>query len=181
MNKWLRTTGVFVSFGLFSALAAAKIAAASGSTVTFKATGPAGLNIEGKTSTLNVKDDGTEATFSVPLNTVKTGIALRDTHMCEKYLECGKHPNADLKIKRSDVKLEEGKETTGEAPGKLTLHGETKDVKVKYKAKKTGGDVAIDANTTFNYTDFKVNKAEYLGAEVKAPIILNVRTTLKDS
>lgn len=181
MNKWLRTTGVFVSFGLFSALAAAKMMAASGSKIDFNVTGPAGLNIAGTTSTLNVKDDGTEVTFSVPLNTVKTGIALRDTHMCEKYLECGKHPNADLKIKRSDVKLEEGKETTGEAPGKLTLHGETKDVKVKYKAKKTGGDVAIDANTTFKYTDFKVNKAEYLGAEVKPEVKLNVRTTLKDS
>jgi polyisoprenoid-binding protein YceI len=181
MNKWLRTTGVFVSFGLFSALAAAKLAAATGSAVSFNATGPAGLNIEGKTSTLNVKDDGTEATFSVPLNTVKTGIALRDTHMCEKYLECGKYPTADLKIKRSDVKLEEGKETTGEAPGKLTLHGETKDVKVKYKAKKTGGDIAVDASTTFKYTDHKVNKAEYLGAEVKPDIKLHVRTTLKDS
>lgn len=180
MNKWLRTTGIFVSFGLVTAVAAAKISAATGNSVVFKATGPAGLNIEGKSSTLNVKDDGTEATFSVPLNTVKTGIALRDSHMCEKYLECAKHPNAELKIKRSDVKLEDGKEASGEAPGKLTIHGQTKDVKVKFKAKKAGGDVTVDANTTFKYTDFGVNKAEYLGAEVKPDINLHVTTTLKD-
>jgi polyisoprenoid-binding protein YceI len=180
MNKWLRTTGLVVSLGLITAVSAAKISAATGSAVVFKATGPAGLNIEGKTSTLNVRDDGTEATFSVPLNSVKTGIALRDTHMNEKYLETGKFPNAELKIKRADVKLEEGKETTGDAPGKMTLHGQTKDVKVHYKAKKTGGDIAIDATTTIKYTDYGVNKAEYLGAEVKPDVNLHITTTLKD-
>jgi polyisoprenoid-binding protein YceI len=181
MNKLLRTTGLFVSIGLFTTVAAAKLAGVSGASVVFKATGPAGLNIEGKTSTLNVKEDGDTVSFSVPLSSVKTGIALRDTHMCEKYLECNKHPNAELKIKRADVKLEEGKETTGEVPGKLTLHGQTKDVKVKYKAKKAGGDVTVDANTTFKYTDHGVNKAEYLGAEVKPDINLVVKGTFKDA
>jgi polyisoprenoid-binding protein YceI len=180
MNKWLRTSGLVLSLGLITAVSAAKISAATGSSVVFKATGPAGLNIEGKTSTLEVSDDGTEATFSVPLNTVKTGIALRDTHMNEKYLETGKFPKATLKIKRSDVKLEEGKETTGDVPGKMTLHGQTKDVKVHYKAKKTGGDVAVDATTTIKYTDYGVNKAEYLGAEVKPDVNLHITTTLKD-
>jgi polyisoprenoid-binding protein YceI len=182
MNKFLRTTGVFVSFGLFTALAAAKVSGASGSSVVFKATGPAGLNIEGKTSTLNVKEDGDTVTFTVPLNTVKTGIALRDEHMCkDKALDCAKHPTAELKIKRADIKLEDGKETSGEAPGKMTLHGQTKDVKVKYKVKKAGGDVTVDANTTIKYTDYGIQKAEYLGAEVKPDVTLKVTSTLKDS
>jgi polyisoprenoid-binding protein YceI len=180
MNKWLRTTGLFVSFGLITAVAAAKITGASGNNVVFKAAGPAGLNIEGKSSSLNVKEDGDTVTFTVPLNSVKTGIALRDQHMTEKYLETGKHPNAELKIKRSDVKLEDGKEASGEAPGKMTIHGQTKDVKVKYKAKKAGGDVTVDANTSFKYTDFGIKEAEYLGAGVKPEIQLHVTTTLKD-
>jgi polyisoprenoid-binding protein YceI len=180
MNKWLRTTGLLVSFGLITAAAAAKISAASGSAVGFKATGPAGLNIEGKSSSLNVKEDGDTVTFTVPLNTLKTGIALRDTHMTEKYLETGKHPNAELKIKRSDVKVEDGKEASGEAPGKMTIHGQTKDVKVKYKAKKSGGDVSVDATTNVKYTDYGINKAEYLGAEVKPDVVVHVTTTLKD-
>ncbi len=180
MNKFLRATGAFITFGLFTALAAAKVSGASGNDVKFKATGPAGLNIEGKTSTLNVKEDGDSVVFSVPLKDVKTGIALRDQHMCEKYLECAKNPNAELKIKRADIKLEEGKETSGEIPGKFTLHGQTKDVKVKYKATKKGGDVAVDASTNVKYTDHGVASAEYLGASVKPDVIVLVKTTIKD-
>lgn len=181
MNKWLRSTGIVVSFGLFSALAVAKVGGVSGSSVVFKATGPAGLNIEGKTSTLNAKEEGDSVVFTVPLKEVKTGIALRDSHMCEKYLECGKFPNAELKIKRADIKVEEGKETSGEAPGKITLHGQTKDTKVKYKAKKAGSDITVDATFPIDYTAHGVNKAEYLGAEVKKDVTVNVKTTVKDS
>jgi polyisoprenoid-binding protein YceI len=180
MNKWLRSTGLFVSFGLVTALAGAKVSGVSGSSVVFKARGPAGLNIEGKTSTLNVKEEGDSVTFTVPMNSVKTGIALRDSHMCEKYLECGKHPNVELKVKRADVKLEEGKETSGEAPGKVTLHGQTQDTKVKYKAKKAGGDVSIEASFPVVYTKHGVTKAEYLGAAVADEVQVQVKTTVKD-
>src|SRR5271154_5346796 len=57
--------------------------------VSFSCVGPGGLHIDGTGTTLQLQDKGDVLVLSVPLDSVTTGIGLRDTHMHEKYLETG--------------------------------------------------------------------------------------------
>ena len=99
----------------------------------------AGFGLDGKTHQLRVEDDGTMLKVVVPLAGLQTGIALRDKHMREKYLEVEKYPDAVLELPWSGVKLpEDGQTVEATAPGKMTLHGKTKDVQVKYRIVRTG-------------------------------------------
>jgi polyisoprenoid-binding protein YceI len=115
----------FLATGLFAlgfAVAAFGVAEAklsgSGGQVQFTATGPGGLTIVGTTKDVNVKDDGTSVTVVVPLANVDTGIALRNKHMKEKYLEVDKFPTAELTVSRSALKLQEG---SGSASGSMKI------------------------------------------------------------
>src|SRR4051812_42213663 len=80
---------------LLATAAPAKIANAE---VLFQATGPAGLKIEGKTTDLSVGSAGKSVRIRVALAGLDTGIALRNKHLKEKYLELEKYPEAVLEV-----------------------------------------------------------------------------------
>ena len=109
-----------------SIAASAALSSPSDAHVTFQASGPAGLKIEGSTTELNVSDDGGTLSIDVPLANLATGIALRDHHMKEKYLEVPKYPSATLLVARSALKLPPpGGAIELDVPGTLKLHGQT--------------------------------------------------------
>ena len=153
-------------------LADAKLGQASGATVNFY--GKAiGLNLTGTTNELKVSEDGGNVRFAVPLGTLKTGIALRDTHMRDKYLEVGKYPEAVLVVPRSGLSFPDadGKQTVGKVAGTMTIHGQTKPVNVSYKAKRVGGnayDVSGDAE--INIKEYGIDAPSYGGLVVKPDI-----------
>ena len=62
----------------FSLIAAAKLSKTGASSTTFKAAGPAGMNIDGSTAEMSVADDGSTVTITVPLGNLTTGIGIRD-------------------------------------------------------------------------------------------------------
>src|SRR5262245_17940595 len=77
--------------------------ASSKGTVEFEAIGrPSALKIHGKGEApkgkLTVKDSQVSGQVSFRLDSLQTGIALRDKHMKEKYLESEKFPEATLQI-----------------------------------------------------------------------------------
>lgn len=138
---------------------------------TFSGKGPAGFKLEGKTEEVTLKDDGKTVVISVPLATLKTGIDLRDRHMREKYLEVEKFPHAVLEVLWSAIQLpEEGKTTTQTVPGKMTLHGKTKDVSVTYTLKRTGDAYEASGKLPLNLKDFDIILPNYLGVTVKPDI-----------
>ncbi|RYG63316.1 YceI family protein, partial [bacterium] len=135
--------------------------------VTFLATGPGGLKIEGKTSELNVAEEGGNVKISVPLANVDTGINLRNKHMREKYLETDKFPNAELTVARSALQLpEDGKEVSGTANGQLTIHGQTKPVAVRYTNRRSGKTYDVQGSTRVNMNEYGVTVPSYLGVTV---------------
>ncbi|MFT3774306.1 MAG: YceI family protein [Minicystis sp.] len=162
----------------FSLIAAAKLNKTGSSSSGFKAAGPAGLNIEGKTSDLSVADDGTNVTITVPLGNITTGIELRDKHTKE-YLETDKYPNATLVVARSALKLPDGGE--GDAKGKLTVHGQTKDVNFHYSAKKSGDTFDVKGTTRININDFGIKTPTYLGVGVKPDVDVFANFQAKDN
>jgi polyisoprenoid-binding protein YceI len=172
-RNWLSVAaGAAVAAGLLTLSVAgrAALSTVSGSHVTFDAAGPAGMKIEGTTTDLGATDDGTNLVVTVPLANLTTGIGLRDHHMREKYLEVQKFPVATLTIPRSALKLPSGGDSSGDAPGTLSLHGQTKPVTVHYTAK--GGGSAYDAQGTFhlNMNDFAITVPVYLGVTVKPDV-----------
>ncbi|MBS1962268.1 MAG: YceI family protein [Bdellovibrionales bacterium] len=125
-------------------------ATAASANVHFQAVGrPSAIRIDGdaepvvseKTSWKNGKFSGT---FHVPLDSITTGIAMRDRHTKEKYLETAKYPTADYVVK--DCALNVGEST---CDGSLTLHGVTKSIQLKF-AVTEGAPKQLKVSTDFS-------------------------------
>jgi polyisoprenoid-binding protein YceI len=165
----------------FSLVAAAKLNKAGASSTAFKASGPAGLTIEGKTADMTIADDGTTVTITVPLANLKTGIDLRDDHT-RKALEADKYPTTTLTVARAALKFPAtGATSAGDAPGKLTLHGQTKDVTVHYSATLAGDTLSVTGNARINVDDFGVKRPSYMGVTVKQDVDISTAFQAKDN
>jgi polyisoprenoid-binding protein YceI len=166
----------------FAGVAEAKLARTNDKAdVRFFASGPGGLKIEGKTSTLNLVDDGQLVKIFVPLNTLDTSIDLRNKHMREKYLETEKFPNAELQVARSALKIPaKGTSTSGEAQGTLTIHGASKPATFKYEAKADGGGIDVTGSMHVNMKDFGITQPSYLGVSVKTDVDITVHFRATD-
>ena len=179
-SRWLASGALFAALS-FSLVAAAKLSTTGSSTAGFRASGPGGINIEGKTSDLKVADDGKSVTITVGLGALDTGISLRDKHTKEA-LETDKFPTAELTVARSELKFPAaGAESSGDAKGKLKIHGQTKDVTFHYTAKLDGETLAIKGSSKVDMTDFGIKTPSYLGVGVKPGIELSVAFQAKDN
>lgn len=161
----------------FSLVAAAKLTKTGSSAAGFKAVGPGGLNIDGKTSDVSIADDGTTVTITVKLDNIDTGMSIRNKHTKED-LEADKYPTAVLKVPRSALKLGGGE---GDAKGSLTVHGQTKDVSFKYKASKSGDTLDVKGSTKINVADFGVKPRSYLGISIKNDVEVYADFQAKDN
>jgi len=138
--------------------------------VAFTAVGPAGLKIEGETAELDVAEQGDKIVVTVPLRNLHTGIALRDHHLKDKYLEVGQFPKSELTIERSALKLPESGPVTADLHGVLSLHGKSKPVTVHYEATKSGTTTSVHGKFRINITDYGVSVPSYLGVTVKPDV-----------
>lgn len=146
----------------------------------FTGTGPAGFKLEGKTKAVTVKDDGKALTVVVGLKDLETGIALRDKHMREKYIEVDKHPEATLAVPLDALKVpEDGASLEAEAKGTFTVHGVSKELAFKYKASCKGGTCDVEGTAQANFKDHGVNVPSYMGITVKPGITVRARFQVK--
>src|SRR5271170_3001477 len=76
-----------------SLVAAAKLSKTGSAEGGFHAKGPAGVSIDGKTSEVDVADDGTSVTVTIRLGNIDTGMGVRNDHTKED-LEVAKYPTA---------------------------------------------------------------------------------------
>jgi hypothetical protein len=95
--------------------------------------------------------------FSVLLKGFEFQKALMQEHFNEKYVESDKYPKATFKGKVNDIsKVNFGKD--GKYPvavsGKLTLHGETKDVNAN-------GTITVQGNAVSGNSEFVLTVADY--------------------
>jgi polyisoprenoid-binding protein YceI len=177
MSNRFRTSlvaaAVLVACATVSIVAAAKLKKTGASSTNFKAAGPAGLTIDGRTSDMTTADDGTTVTITVPLGNITTGIGLRDEH-AKKALEVDKYPTTSLAVARSELKFPAaGADSSGDARGKMTLHGVTKDVTFHYAAKNQGGTISVTGSMRIKMTDFGIDPPSYLGVTVKPDVDVN--------
>lgn len=147
------------------ALAAAPIAPGqpADAQVSFTGSGPAGLKIEGSSTSLSLRAEGDDLIFAVPLASFHTGIDVRDRHMRED-LEAEKFPTAELRVPRAAA-------VDGTVKGTLTLHGATRPISIDAHVTKSD----VSANLKFNVHDYGITIRSYLGITVKPDIDVAVQ------
>lgn len=148
----------------------AAVSSASQSAVSFKAAGP-GMTIEGTTSSLSVVEQDGTVTITVPLANLTTGIALRDSHMRDKYLEVQKYPTAVLTVARSAMQLPAaGAQGHGDSPASIQIHGQTRPCTVHYDVTADGAGFAVKGKLQVNMNAFGITVPSYLGVTVKPDV-----------
>lgn len=176
-----RLAFALVVVSTFAVTADAKITRTGTPQVVFHASGPAGMKIDGKTSDLDVDDQGAKIVVKVPLRNLATGISLRDDHMRNKYLQVGTYPNAELTLDRASIRFPSGEgmsnATSGDASGTMAIHGKTKQVTTHYSLARNSGALHVVANVKVNIQDYSIDVPTYLGVTVKPDIDVEVQFT----
>jgi polyisoprenoid-binding protein YceI len=117
---------------------------------------------------------------SMDLATIDTGIALRNQHLRENYLEVAKGAGYDRAV-LSDIRLADadGESFTGNTAftGTMLLHGVKHDVAGKMEVRAEGAGRHVRAEFPLNLTDFGVAPPEYLGVGVGSKLLVKVQLT----
>lgn len=97
-----------------------------------------------------------EMYFEVDLNSIDTGIGLRNRHMRDNYLETDKFPFTHFSGKL--IKAEKNSDTIYQvsAQGTLFIHGVQKEITVEGKMSSINGIYRIKANFLLALSDYKV-------------------------
>ena len=121
-------------------------------------------------------DSGTvQGAVKVDLQTLQTGIGLRDRHMRENYLEVAKGPEfAVATIEGIRVEKKEGKTAFN---GTLLLHGQRKEISGTADVKEQDGRLRVQAQFPLSVSQFSIPKPTYLGVGVKDEIQVKVLMT----
>ncbi|MEM6928736.1 MAG: YceI family protein [Myxococcota bacterium] len=148
--------------------------------VVFHAEGSPGfLTFEGVTRQLTLEADGDTLTFIVPMDTVQTGIALRDQHMRDTYVETATFPDVALTVRRADVRFPEaGQRHEGTLSGTFTAHGVTRDVAVAYTIREKKGRFTIEASFPFDTSAHDIAIPSYLGVTIRSAMRAEVDVTI---
>jgi polyisoprenoid-binding protein YceI len=147
-------------------------------TAQFQGRGPAGFSVQGTGHEIRLQDDGTALRVIVPLAQHKTGVALRDRHMREKYLEVDRYPDAVLEVPWSSVRLPaDGQRLEGTGTGTMTLHGQSREVPFRYTIARAGTRYQVAGSAPVNLKDFGIEIPSYFGVTVQPDIATTVTFT----
>lgn len=137
----------------------------------------------GKSADLNglIDLDKNLLDFFVDLNTIKTGIGLRDRHMRENYLETKKFPYAEFTGKiNSPKELIKGQSIKVTATGKFKIHGVEREIEVPGTITLTN-DNTVQLIATFKIllSDYQIAIPTIVFYELAEEQIVTINATLK--
>lgn len=184
---------LFVLFFMCSPAFAAmsfKMTKESGTTNFLAIGNPSAIRIDGKgegpDGTLAAQEKGESWIVSgelrVNLKNTDTGIALRDRHMKDKYLEVGKFENAILSVNDLTVlKSALTKETDTKLPftGTLDLHGVKKPVNGEFVVKSSVEGLKMTASFQLKLSDYGIVIPSFAGITVADQVEVNAASTVE--
>jgi polyisoprenoid-binding protein YceI len=173
MIKTMTLLSMFLSSAAIAAAPVweAKLDPAQGG-VEFQAIGrPSMLKIVGKgpapAGSFKLEGEKVSGAFTVDLEKIETGIALRDRHMKEKYLETAKYPKAELKL--TTLKLPkplDGSNVSYQAvpfEGTFKVHGVEKPVAGTADVAVEGQKLSGTASFAIKISDYKIDIPKFAG------------------
>jgi polyisoprenoid-binding protein YceI len=120
--------------------------------------------------------------FYLDLNTLKTGISLRDKHMRDNYLETKKYPFAEFtgKIKESltERSLPEGQAVKVTATGTFKIHGVARTIDVPGTLTRKGNTLLLQASFKVLLTDHQIEKPSLVGFELADEQVVTITASL---
>lgn len=111
-------------------------------------------------------------TVRVDLDSLRTGIGLRDRHMRNNYLEVDKGPDyavavaENLRLERPDGK--------GAFTGTLTLHGQRQEIAGTAEVQRRDGRIRIVAEFPLRVSSFQIPSPTYLGVGVRDEVRVTI-------
>ncbi len=110
--------------------------------------------------------------LAVDLQTLETGIGLRDDHLRKKYLEVERGPGFAQAHLRN-IRVEK---LAGKTPFRavLMLHGQTKEVTGTADIKPEGDGYRLNASFPVRVSEFGIPEPTYLGVGVKDEVVVRV-------
>jgi len=140
--------------------------------------------LTGMLTTSTARPSGFDGSLAVDLRTIDTGIALRNDHLKEKYLEVDKGAGYEQAV-LSDVVLQglnaEAPAGKGSFTGSLMLHGVKKTVTGPAEIRQAGTGWRVRASFPVNLPDYNIDKPRYLGVGVKDTVQVSVTFTTTQS
>jgi polyisoprenoid-binding protein YceI len=119
--------------------------------------------------------------FFIDLNTIKTGIGLRDKHMRENYLETKKFPYAEFTgIMDAIPSLSKGQSSDVIAKGKFKIHGVERSISVPGKLTMVSeNELQLEAKFKLLLSDYKIDIPTVVFYELSEEQVVTILATLK--
>ncbi len=118
-----------------------------------------------------------EGELTVDLASLDTGIALRNTHMRDTYLEVARGSGFDAaRLQSITLGSATATSATGRVPftARLTLHGMEHPVTGQAEIRRSGGTVRVDARFPVSLPSFGIASPRYLGVGVRDEVEVRV-------
>jgi polyisoprenoid-binding protein YceI len=144
---------------------------------------PSMLRIHGKGDApkgqLKLEDKKLNGAATFKIDSMDTGIGMRNKHMKEKYLEIGKYPDAKLTFKDMALPANSASEnfSADSLPfkGLLSLHGVENPVEGTAKVDRKSDQTTIDARFSFKPSAYKVASPSFAGVTMADDVNVTVQ------
>jgi polyisoprenoid-binding protein YceI len=121
--------------------------------------------------------------FYLDLNTLDTGIKLRDKHMRDNYLETKKYPFAEftgqIMAYTSENSPDFSQATPVKVKGTFKLHGVSKELEISGTLQKQADVLVLNASFNVLLSDYKIKKPSLVGYELADEQIVSIKATLQ--
>lgn len=136
-----------------------------------KSTGPKGW--------VTIENQKVSGELEIPIRQLDTGMALRNDHLQNKYLEADKFPKATLTFQQQPLpqgwSRENPKLSKTVLDGVLSLHGVQKPVRIEFSMSEHAD---VQAQFKIKLTDYQVDIPSFMGVTVADQVEVNVKTKL---
>lgn len=118
--------------------------------------------------------------FYVDLNTLDTGIELRNRHMRESYLETKKYPFAEFTGHLLDsIDLVSGEVQQVSVKGKFKLHGVEREITVQGSIQKVNEHLQLRATWEVELVDYNIDRPRIIFYELSDTQVVSINMTLQ--
>ena len=164
-----------------------------GGTATFDAgTNISAINVHGKSTSLKgrarIRQSGNAFTIeqmeaTLPVDTISTGMGLRDSHM-KKYVfttDDGQLPDLKFAAEKADCAPQSGAESTCSLSGELAIRGTPRPFTIKLKVQKDGDAFRATGDGVVKLSTYGIEQPSQFGVKTTDDVQLHLEFTAKAS